>query len=379
MCKSANRRTTRSPLLLFFAITLLVCVPAEAQQGHADTARNVVLVMTDGLRWQELFRGADADLLTPANYYKGRKIEALQQKFLAPTAEQRRRLLMPFVWETLATQGELYGDRDAGSDMAVTNGFNFSYPGYSETLTGHGDPRIDSNDNKPNPNQTVLEWLGKQPGFTGSVAAFGAWEVIDGILNKGRCGCVANASYEPLTTPPITPRLALLNTLKAESPHVWDDEVFDAPEFETALEYVTLHHPRVLFVSLGETDDWAHAGNYGEYLLSAHRADSYLQQLWTKLQGMSEYHGNTALIFTTDHGRGKDENKGWESHGQKWPESKYIFAGFLGAGVPSGGLQTNVPPITQSQIAATLAALLGEDWNTAEPRAGTPIRLDSRR
>lgn len=360
-----------------FAVSgvLLACLAAVAQQVHPVHAKNVILVMTDGLRWQELFRGADESLLIPANFYDGRGVDALKQQFLAPTPQERRRRLMPFVWGTLANQGQLFGNRDAGSDMSVTNGFNFSYPGYSETLTGHGDPRIDSNDNKPNPNVTVLEWLGKQPGFEGSVAAFGAWEVIDGIVNKDRCGCVVNAGFESLTVAPVTPRLSLLNTLKAESPKVWDDEVFDAPEFETAMEYIDAHHPRVVFISLGETDDWAHSGNYGEYLLSAHRADAYLEQLWTKLQSMPAYRDNTALIFATDHGRGEAEEKGWQSHGQKLPGSKYIFAGLLGAGVPNTGLRENTSPVFQNQIAATLAALVGEDWDAAEPKAGKPLPL----
>lgn len=359
--------------LLLIASLGLASVFAAAQEAHPP-AQNVVLVMTDGLRWQELFRGAEASLLTPAHYYKGRKVEALQQQFLAPTAEERRRKLMPFVWNTLATEGMLYGDRDAGSNAFVTNGFNFSYPGYSETLTGHGDPRIHSNDNIPNPNVTVLEWLGKQPGFEGSVAAFGAWEVIGGVVNEGRCGCVANAGYEPFTVPPVTPRLALLNTLKQESPRIWEDEVFDAPEFDTAMEYIAAHHPRVLFLSLGETDDWAHEGNYGEYLLSAHRVDGYLQQLWTALQAMPQYRNNTALLFTTDHGRGSGATD-WQSHGKDLPDSKYIFVGLLGAGVPAGGLQTNAPAVTQSQTAATLAALVGQQWTAAEPKAGPVLAL----
>lgn len=362
--------------------TLLLCVfscSCVAQSSGAP-AQNVVLVMTDGLRWQELFHGADETLLRPDRYYDGRNVDALRAQFLAPTPEERRNKLLPFVWGTLVSQGTLFGDRDAGSDMYVTNGFNFSYPGYSETLTGHGDPRIHSNDMMPNPNLTVLEWMGKQPGFKGSVAAFGAWEVIDGIVNKDRCGCVANAGYEPLTMPPVSPRLALINELKQENPRIWDDEVFDAPEFQTAMEYVKAHGPRVLFVSLGETDDWAHGGNYGEYLLSAHRVDAYLQQLWTALQAMPQYKGTTALIFTTDHGRGADA-VGWKSHGQKLPESKYIFAGLMGAGVPAAGLQTNAAPVTQSQIAATLAGLLGGDWNRAEPQAGKalPLTLPSKK
>jgi len=34
----------------------------------------------------------------------------------------------------------------------------------------------------------------------------------------------------------------------------------------------------------------------------------------------------------------------------------------------------NAPQITHSQIAATLAALLGEDYHAAVPKSGPPIR-----
>jgi hypothetical protein len=32
--------------------------------------------------------------------------------------------------------------------------------------------------------------------------------------------------------------------------------------------------------------------------------------------------------------------------------------------------------ITQSQIAATMAMLLGEDYNTAQPKAAQPVKLN---
>lgn len=212
----------------------------------ANDAR-VVLVMTDGMRWQEIFRGADESLLTKERYYDGRSVDGLRQKYLAGTAEERRRRLMPFLWGTFIPQGQIYGDRDAGSDAYVTNGFNFSYPGYSETLTGHGDPRIDSNDDKPNPNVTVLEWLNRQPELKGKVAAFGAWETISNIVNAERCGCTVNVGYRPMEIRPMTAKMDLLNEVKANSPRFWDDESFDAPTFYTAMEYIREKKPRVVF------------------------------------------------------------------------------------------------------------------------------------
>jgi hypothetical protein len=355
-----------------WALLLAIGVGRGGAQQAATGEPHVILVMTDGLRWQEVFRGADESLLTPKRYFDGRGVKELQAKYLAATAEERRARLMPFLWKTLVAEGQIYGDRDEHSDASVTNGFNFSYPGYSETLTGHGDPRINSNDNVPNPNVTVLEWVNRQPGFAGQVAAFGAWNVIAAIVNAGRCGFPVNAGYDPFAMSPMTPRLEELNSWKAETPQVWDGEPFDAPVFYTAMEYIKAKKPRVLFLSLGETDDWAHAGNYGEYLNAANRVDRYLEQLWTTLQAMPEYAGNTTLIFLPDHGRGSGP-KDWTTHGQKVADSKYIFMGFLGPKTPALGNRANVPAVTQSQVAATLAKSLGLDWNAEEPKAGLPV------
>ena len=108
----------------------------------------------------------------------------------------------------------------------------------------------------------------------------------------------------------------MLNRLKADGPRVWDDEPFDAIPFYTAVEYLKEKKPRVLYLSLGETDDWAHGGRYREYLDSAHRVDAYVKALWDLAQSLPEYRANTTLIFLPDHGRGKAPHK-WIGHGQK--------------------------------------------------------------
>ncbi|MDE1175470.1 MAG: alkaline phosphatase family protein [Edaphobacter sp.] len=354
---------------LFAAMTVGLTAGAKAAENDA----RVVLVMTDGMRWQEIFRGADESLLTKERYYNGRSVDELKTKYLAATPDERRQKLMPFLWSTFIPQGQIYGDRDAGSEASVTNGFNFSYPGYNETLTGHGDSRIDSNDDKPNPNLTVLAWVAKQPGFQGKVAAFGAWHVIANVVNPEMCmACMVNAGYDPVAMSPMTREMKILNDVKANSPRGWEDEAYDAPVFESAMEYIRIKKPRVIFLSLGETDEWAHAGNYGEYLEASHRVDGYLKRMWETLQAMPEYKGKTTMIFMVDHGRGSAPEE-WKSHGQKVPESKSIFMGFTGHGVPAVGVEKNVAPVTQSQAAATLAKYLGLDWDAAEKQAGKPI------
>ena len=333
----------------------MLCWCAPAQPSHKT--ENVILVMTDGLRWQEVFQGADAALMDPKNH---------------EVAAGHREALLPFLWQVVAKNGQIYGNRTLGSDAYVTNGFNFSYPAYNETLSGFADTRIHSNDKVANPNVTVLEWLNQKPAYRGKVAAFGAWGVISSIVNSQRAGFVANSGYEPLTAPPVSDRIALLNVLKDET-RIWDDEPFDSFTFHTALEYVKLHRPRVLYLSLGETDEWAHRGDYALYLRSAHRVDQYLKELWETVQTVDQYRGKTTLIFLTDHGRGPAPVE-WKNHGEKIAESKYIWMAFMGPDTRALGERIKVAPVTQNLIAATLAALLGEDYAGAVPKAGKPIQ-----
>jgi len=305
----------------FFCAALPLCaqVPAEHKTQH------IIFVMTDGLRWQEVFSGADKSLMNKKNG-KVTDEASLEKTYWRKTPEARREALLPFVWRVMARRGQIFGNREKGSDAYVTNGLFFSYPGYSEILCGFADPRINSNDKVPNPNVTVLEWLKNRPSFQGEVAAFGAWDVIAAVFNPERSKLIVNAGYDPFSAIPETPQLQLLNHLKAETPRVWDDEPFDAIPFYTAVEYLKARKPRILYLSLGETDDWAHAGKYTEYLDSAHRVDSYLQVLCELTQSMLEYRDSTTLIFSAAMARKSPipSTSGWPLLGQTRPLSASV-------------------------------------------------------
>jgi len=374
-----KQRTPPGKLVLaaWAAVAAIVsCMPAATQQPRQHETRNVILVMIDGMRWQEVFRGADPALLStlgPDWLGDPKKMTAAaQHSYGGASAEKRRRQLMPFLWTVMAAQGQLFGNRDLGSDSQVTNGFNVSYPGYNETLTGFPDPRIDSNHVGPNPNHTVFEWLNAKPEFAGSVAAFGAWAKFNAIFNQQRCGFPVNAGYDPFNALPATAKIALLNQLKSETERVWDDEPFDPMPFHTALEYIKSAHPRVLFLGLGETDDWAHDGSYAAYLDAAHRDDAFLRVIWILLQSMPQYQGKTTLIVVPDHGRG--EGPRWTDHGVSVPASRETWMAFIGPDTPALGERKGSPPVTESQVAATLAALLGEDYHAAVTQSAPPIR-----
>jgi hypothetical protein len=332
---------------------------------------NLLFVMTDGLRWQEVFGGADEALM---NRGSGgvQNLEQLRKAFWRDTPEARREALLPFTWSVVAKQGQIYGNRWKGSADRVTNGFNFSYPGYSEVFCGFADPRVESNAKIPNPNVNVLEWLNGKEAFKGRVAAITSWDVFPFVLNVKRSGLPVNSGGQPLTGVPDTPRVRLLNELVAETPVYGEDARRDALTYHAAKEYLLSNRPRVLFVAFDQTDEQGHAGRYDRLLGAANKVDGFMKDLWDTMQAMPEYRGKTSLVFTVDHGRG-DPPVEWKNHGKRTQGSEATWMAFLGPDTPPLGERKNVPEVTHTQIAATLAALLGEDFCATVPQAGKPI------
>jgi hypothetical protein len=229
---------------------------------------------------------------------------------------------------------------------------------------------VDSNDKRPNPNVTVLEWLQGRDGYRGRVAAFCSWDVFPFIINRERSGVLVNAAADPL---PAAGRsdLAMFNRLQADTTPISPGVRYDSFTFAAALEHLRSARPRVLYVGLGDTDEWAHAGRYDHYLDAAHRFDRFVGELWQELQRTEGYRGRTSLVITTDHGRGAGAD--WKHHGAKVRGAQNIWIAVLGPHTSALGERASTGPVTQAQVAATVAALLGEDYAAAVPRAAGPI------
>jgi hypothetical protein len=335
----------------------------------AQATRNVILVTLDGLRWQEVFGGADPALV---NKETGgvKDLLAFRKRFWRGTVEERRSVLFPFLWGTVAKEGQLFGDPAARCIGKVENPHHFSYPGYHELLCGFVEARVTSNAKIPNPNQTVLEWLAKQDGLAGKVAAFCTWDVFPYILNVTRSGIEMHACRAPLAHGHSQARLAVKNQVLQALPSYWDDCAFDVVACEAFAEYLPVKEPRVVYIALGETDCWAHEKRYDLYCEAAQRADLWLAGVWRELQSMPEYAGKTSLVITVDHGRG--DGAQWTDHNDKTEGADRVWFAVLGPDTPPLGVRSDVS-VTQSQTAATVAHLLGFDWCAAEPRARPPL------
>jgi hypothetical protein len=339
---------------------------------RAGKTQNVVLIVSDGLRWQEVFTGADPTLLNGKEGGSWLGEAELRKRYWRTDVDARRAALFPFLWGTVAQRGQLIGNQTKGSVARVTNGMAFSYPGYNEMSVGFPDPRIDSNEFGPNPNMSVFEWLNKFDEFHGRVAIYGTWNVYDNIFNKSRSGLVMQTGWTVPQKAHETPRDALLRELYETTTQFDEEDVSNSFLQVSLLDYVKAAHPRVLFVGYGETDNWAHQGRYDLVLDSAHRFDHFVRQLWDTMQAMPQYHGTTTFIITTDHGRGSGLTE-WKEHGVEEKGSENIWISVLGPDTAPLGERTHIAPVTQSQIAATVAAFVGKDYRGDVPKAAAPI------
>jgi hypothetical protein len=359
-----------SGVLSSVLLALLTCAPLYAQPPLRT--RNVVLIVSDGLRWQEVFTGADPTLLNEANGGIWDKEADLRREFWREDPGERRRALFPFLWNTVAVRGQIFGNQALGSVARVTNGLAFSYPGYNEMLTGHPDARINSNEFGPNPNISVLEWLNTLPDLHAKVSVFATWAIFKDILNVPRSHLPLQVGWDPPYHGSLTPRQELLNRLYDSTTRLDDEDVYNAFLQVPLLDSFDKQQPRVLFVGYGETDNWAHAGRYDLVLHSAHLFDRFVGELWERLQALPAYRDSTTFIITTDHGRGSGPTE-WKEHGVEQKGSENIWIAVLGPDTPPLGERGHTTEVHQAQLAATVAALLGKDFRQAVPAAAPPI------
>jgi len=356
----------RKAIVIFL---LFCCTQSFAQSKFSSSARpkNLIVVLMDGYRWKELFGGADSLLLFDKKYTSQDSLW-LMEKYWANDAIARREKLMPFTWGTIAKQGILMGNRDLGNDVYVKNKYWFSYPGRSETFCGYYDSAVNSNEYPDNPNENVFEFIDKQKDYNKKVVSFASWDAVARILNRNRNKMLINIYGEDVISNNLTPLQQELNTMQHYSIDLFGTgERPDAMTYIMAKAYMMTEHPRVMYLDLGDTDEFAHEGQYDLYLNAAYKTDAMLKDLWNFMQQDNFYKDQTALLLIADHGRGYNDE--WTSHGSKIMHSNETYFVGIGAGIPALGEANTKETIYQETFAQTFANLLGFKFTANHPVA----------
>ncbi|MFL5771954.1 MAG: alkaline phosphatase family protein [Flavisolibacter sp.] len=330
----------RGLVLCLILVTFSVSVSSTRKSIHPLNPENKLFIITlDGFRWEEVFKGADASLISDAEINTDTSLA--RALFWEESTEERRKKLLPFFWNVIGRQGEIFGNRTYGNKVNVSNPYALSYPGYSELLTGEVDYRIYGNDRKRNENKNLLQLLNTSEAYAGKVAAFTSWDLFPYILGrKDKNSFVLNSGLEDIQDKDLSPAQILLNSLQGEVADKESATRYDELTYIACKEYVKKHKPSVVLLSFSGTDNAGHNGRYDQYLQQGNNADRMIGELWRLVQSMPEYAGKTTFVITTDHGRGK--KNGWSKHGFFVPGSSQTWYALLGnTVVPHGEIKSN--------------------------------------
>lgn len=287
----------------------------------------IVLVTIDGVRWQEVFEGADG--------------ERVPSTMDAAT-------LLPNLHRLGTAEGAFVGAPGQGTISA--SGPNYvSLPGYNEILGGR---RSGCTDNEC-ARTSIPTLLDEARAHGAKVAAFASWERLD-LASTSRPGSFhvsCGRGWNPLVDP---------------YPGHGDYRP-DAKTAEEALAYFEKEQPDVFFLGLGDPDEYAHRDDYPGYLASLRQADAVVGRLAQALDRMGERGRRAHIVVTSDHGRAH----GFRDHGGM-PEAARVWMVASGPRFLARGAVASPAPRRLADVAPTLRLVLGLPPDTSF-EAGTEL------
>jgi hypothetical protein len=261
---------------------------------------------------------------------------------------------LPGFWSKLAPKGVVLGK---GSPMTIDNPAHISLPGYQNLMAGAAQPCITNDCGR-----ITVETLGEHVVHElklprEKVASISSWEKIPLAFEKTAGTTFTNGGFEPLNDGGKDAELAKINQeMIADKPH-WKENRFDKYTIAHAMRYLKLHQPRFLYISINDTDDWAHENDHDGVVKALQAYDVWLGQLFAQLDSMGEYGRDTTVLITTDHSRGK--GKRWIDHEASLPEARNIWLYARGPGVKPTGIKKSGAKHTHSDVRPTIEALFG--------------------
>jgi hypothetical protein len=278
----------------------------------------VILVTIDGARWQEIFEGTDT---------------ALSHAPFRPS-----RLLVPNLDRLARERGAAIGAPGRGFIRAT--GPNFvSLPGYTEILTGRAP--VGCQDNTC-PTVAIPTFLDEAHAHGSKVAAFGSWEMLDRAVSS-RPGSFTVSCGRESSELDVAPWPGVGNFRP------------DRLTAERALRHLATEQPDVLYVGLGEPDEYGHHDDYAGYLAALAYADAFVGRLFDTLDHMGPRGSRTHVIVTADHGRARD----FKGHGGSYPESARVWLFAAGPSITAHGRIVSSRERHLADITPTLRGLAG--------------------
>jgi hypothetical protein len=327
----------------------------HATEDGSDDERSesaVVLVVLDGVRWQEIFNGVDRTMT------RQRGTTAL-----APTGPDD---LMPNLHRLIESEGLAIGAPGHGGEISATGPQFISLPGYIEIFSGKPDFGCHWNECAPAPVRTMTDQIQDASGVD-DVALVASWPNIARAASAAptfalTAGRKLVDREDALRGDAATARLLDQGVHASAFPGDGDyrPDSFTKP---IALRVLASRRPRFLFVGLGDADEYAHRSDYRGYLAALRSSDEFIGELTETLHAMGSRGRHTTVLVTADHGRAYN----FIDHGPASPESGRVWLVAAGGDIRGRGLVAAGRRHTLSDVAPTVRALLGIAEGDAPP------------
>jgi len=319
-------------------------------RASPDSEPYIVMLAIDGVRWQEVFRGVDANL--------ERRFGAIHHERRGPND------IMPNLHRLTSEGAVLLGADD--TPMFASSPNTVSLPGYSEMMSGRT-PICATNNCPPTRERTILDDIALlRPSL--QLAIVTSWSRIPRVAARNLTSVTVSAGRKMATHLEnicADERLCSLYRAAINLP-AWPGTKDYRPDVATAaiaLRYLEARNPNFLFIGLGDTDKYAHRGNYDSYLAALAQADQLIGQLNQWVTQQRNEGRRALLIVTADHGRSAGFVNHWHTRAaaRVWA----LLSGLdLGVNPTYKGVRSRL-----ADLAPTMRELLGMRRD-ADPRAG---------
>lgn len=317
-------------LVILIPFHELGCVPQQSPVAPIEvipiapsrvTSPKVVMITLDGVRWQDIFNGTDHMM------FHGQPMSA--------------RELLPNLYYQFVDGGMVVGK---DSQFIATGPAHISLPGYLEIMRGY--PSVDCQENDCEPRlktDTIADLFNKS-------AVFASWDTIRKTVGKNVDSFVVNCGRTFRSTGWKKAELEDNQSFQ----EVWGDYLYRPDDLteKAAVDYLQHNNPDFIWISLGDTDEWAHSGDYDKYIEALQRADKFVGMV-VEMVKQGEDGQDFTFIVTADHGRGLN----WHHHGWDRESARDWFM-MSGRGVPAKGFVQYESKKSLSNIFPTVKELV---------------------
>ncbi len=298
---------------------------AEQRVAEERAESAVVLVVLDGVRGEELFGAPEAT---------------------------------PNLHRMLDRDAIAIGAPGHGAEMVASGPTFISLPGYMEIFAGKPDPACDSNACDRVPAHTLADDVRESSGAD-DFALVTSWPNIARAAAGDVSAFVATAGRQLVSRQDELRQDAQLAAMlergaRARAYPGHGDYRPDAETARIALRVLETRRPRLLFVGLGDADEYAHRGDRPGYMQALRASDGFLGDLAATLSRMGARGRRTTVLVTADHGRARS----FVDHGARYPESARVWMVARGPDLRSHGLVAAAHRHTLSDVASTVRWLL---------------------